>query len=489
MSLAPGVRLGVYEIVAPLGSGGMGEVYRARDTRLKREVAIKTLPERSLADPESLARFQREGELLATLNHPNIAAIYGFEETGSTHAIVMELVEGPTLAERIALGPLPITEALAIARQMAEALEAAHERGVIHRDLKPANVKVTPDGHVKVLDFGLAKLVSPPEGGHYVHDRSVLLQPDLTASPTLTMHGTVAGVLLGTAAYMSPEQARAKPLDKRTDVWSFGCVLYEMLTGKPAFDGEEITDVLARIIEREPDFSALPDATPPVIRKLLRRCFEEDRKRRLPDIGVARLDIEEALTTSSIDENAAQGSGSLPGPRQHTLPWAVAAAGVLAAITVLMLWAPWRTPAAGTPQRLSVELGADVSLLIDQGSAAILSRDGQTLAFIAEQGARETPQIPASQLYVRRLDQLQPVALAGTNGARDPIFSPDGQWIAFFADGKLKKIATLGGAAITLADAPAGRGAVWTDDGTIIFTRRPLRACCEWRARAVTRDL
>jgi serine/threonine protein kinase len=243
MSLAPGVRLGVYEIVALLDAGGMGEVYRARDTRLKREVAIKTLPERSLADPDSLARFQREGELLATLNHPNIAAIYGFEDAGSTHAIVMELVEGPTLAERIALGPLPITEALTIARQMAEALEAAHERGVIHRDLKPANVKVTPDGHVKVLDFGLPKLAAPTEAAGYGVN---------TMSPTLSAHATLAGVLLGTAAYMSPEQARAKPLDKRTDIWSFGCVLYEMLTGKRAFDGDEITEVLARIIEREP---------------------------------------------------------------------------------------------------------------------------------------------------------------------------------------------------------------------------------------------
>ncbi len=285
MQLTSGTRLGRYEIVRMLGAGGMGEVYLARDTKLGREVAIKVLPEAFAQDSERLARFEREARLLASLNHPNIATVHGLEESDGLSFLVMELVPGLTLAERLARGPLPVDESLTVCRQIAEALEAAHEKGVIHRDLKPGNVKVTPDGKVKVLDFGLAKAFEA-EG----------VAGDLTHSPTLTSPPTRAGVLLGTAAYMSPEQARGKPLDKRTDIWSFGCVMYEVLTGKKAFGGETVSDTIGAIMRGEPDWSVLPDATPPAVYRLLRRTLEKDSRERLRDIGDARIEIEEALT-------------------------------------------------------------------------------------------------------------------------------------------------------------------------------------------------
>ena len=335
MPLTTGSRLGSYEILGLLGAGGMGEVYRARDTRLKREVAIKVLPEAFAQDADRLARFRREAELLASLNHPNIAAIYGLEESDGVRALVLELVEGPTLAERLAgvagsTGPglrtdvgrvlsdpprhaLPVPEVLSIARQMADALEAAHEKGVVHRDLKPANIKITSEGVVKVLDFGLAKAFEP--------------QPvsDLSQAPTMTSPAmTGMGVILGTAAYMSPEQARGKTVDKRTDVWAFGCVLYEMLTGTRAFEGDGISDVLARILEREPDFTALPPTTPPAVRRLLRRSLEKDRKRRLPDIAVARLEIDEAQTLP--ESGGSTGPALRTAGRQRALPWTMASA-------------------------------------------------------------------------------------------------------------------------------------------------------------------
>src|SRR6267378_5348983 len=270
MGLSAGTRLGPYEIQAPLGAGGMGEVYRARDTKLGRDVAIKILPEVFTSNPERLARFEREARMLAALNHPHIGAIYGVEDAESVHALVLELVEGDTLGERLRRGPLPLTDALAIARQIAEALESAHERGIIHRDLKPANVKITPDGTVKVLDFGLAKAASYDGVGF-----------DLEQSPTITVGATSAGAILGTAAYMSPEQARGKVVDKRTDIWAFGCVLYELLTGKQAFEGESVTETLAAVLKAEPDWTLLPATTPPSIRVLLRRCLQKDVTRRL----------------------------------------------------------------------------------------------------------------------------------------------------------------------------------------------------------------
>ena len=292
MPLERGTRLGPYEIESVLGAGGMGEVYRARDTRLKRDVAIKVLPAAFARDPDRIARLQREAEVLATLNHPNVGAVYGFEETPDAAGIVMELVEGPTLGDRIAHGPIPIDEALKMARQIADALDAAHEKGVIHRDLKPANIKVTPDGKVKVLDFGLAKLAEgPPKGGQY-DDRSVRLQPDLTVSPTVAVLATSAGLILGTAGYMSPEQARGKAADRRSDIWAFGCVLFEMLTGRKTFEtGETVSDAVAAILTRDPDWTALPPQTPGPIRRLLRRCLEKDPDRRLHHIADARIEI------------------------------------------------------------------------------------------------------------------------------------------------------------------------------------------------------
>src|SRR3990172_6140589 len=291
MSLTPNTRLGPYQILAPLGAGGMGEVYRAKDTRLDREVAIKVLPDHFARDPERIARFQREAKVLASLNHPNIAAIHGFEEVEGKRFLVMELVEGATLADRLHDGALSVEDALTIGRQIAEALEAAHERGIIHRDLKPANVKITPDGAVKVLDFGLAKAMTDE-----------LSASEMAHSPTITEQHTRPGVVLGTAAYMSPEQARGKPVDKRTDIWSFGVVLYEALCGCRPFVGETATDLVARILEREPDWSTLPPETPPIVQLLLRRCLAKDRNKRLRDIGDARIDLEQAIAdpTSSM---------------------------------------------------------------------------------------------------------------------------------------------------------------------------------------------
>jgi len=456
MALPPGTRLGPYVITAQIGVGGMGEVYRATDTKLKRDVAIKVLPDVLGHDPDRLARFRREAQVLASLNHSHIAATYGIEDAGGECALVLELVEGETLADRIARGPMPLDEALPIAKQIAEALEAAHEQGIVHRDLKPANIKVRPDGTVKVLDFGLAKAMEPA-GASTVN---------ATMSPTISVHATQAGIILGTAAYMSPEQAAGKVADKRSDLWAFGVVMFEMLTGRRAFDGETVSHVLASVLKDEPNWAALPANTPVPLRRLLRRCLEKERRQRLDSAADARLEIDEALGTPSIDSSADRiGVDAQPSGWRRTLPWAVAVACVVALALVLALWAPWRTVPSLAPLWLSTELGADTSLVIDQGAAAVLSHDGKLLAFAAQKGSGVE-----SQLFVRRLDQLQAMPLAGTDGARNPFFSPDDQSVAFFAGGRLKKIAVTGGAAITLADAPNGRGGTWAEDGTIVFT-------------------
>ena len=343
MALVLGTRLGPYEILSAIGAGGMGDVYRAHDTKLNRDVALKILPDAFALDGDRIARFRREAQVLASLNHLNIAAIYGFEDSGSTHALVLELVEGPTLADRIAEGPILLDEALPIAKQIAEALEAAHEQGIIHRDLKPANIKLRPDGTVKVLDFGLAKLADPVGSGAVA----------LSQSPTITTPAQMTGVgtLLGTAAYMSPEQAKGRPADKRSDVWAFGCVLYEMLTGRRAFEGDDVSDTLAAVLRGEPDWSALPPALPPALRTLIRRAVQKDPRRRLPDIGVTRLEIDEALASPSTELSAASvivGAPSRTG--WHTaLPWALAAA--LGAGLAMALWAPWRKPPVAFPVR------------------------------------------------------------------------------------------------------------------------------------------
>ena len=452
MTLAVGTKLGSYELVAPIGAGGMGEVYKAHDTKLGRDVAIKILPEAFAHDPERLSRFQREAKMLASLNHPNIATIHGLELSNGTHCLVMELVPGETLAERIKRGgAVPVEEALKIAVQIAEALEAAHEKGIIHRDLKPANVKVTPEGKVKVLDFGLAKA--------FAGDTA---DSNPSQSPTLSAVATMQGVLLGTAAYMSPEQARGKSVDKRTDIWAFGCVLYEMFTGKQAFEGEDITEILAAVVKTEPDWSNLPKGTPPSIGLLLRRSLRKDRRQRLPDAGSIRIEIEEALAAPRDTDAAHAALAS-----NSKLPWAVAAAlAVIAAAALLGWWRSSRPTELKPLVRLDVDLGPDVSLGGARGSPApdaIVSPDGMRLVYVSQ-----------GRLFTRRLDQANAAELAGTQGAYAPFFSPDGQWVAFFAQGKLKKTSVQGGAAINLSDASGYAGGSWGEDGNIIAALTPL---------------
>ena len=455
--LAAGHRVGPYEVVAPLGAGAMGEVYRASDTKLNRPVALKVLPERFALDPDRAARFTREAQLLATLNHPNIGAIYGLEESNGAQALVLELVEGPTLADRLARGPIPLKEALPIARQIADALEAAHEKGIIHRDLKPANIKVGRDGGVKVLDFGLAK----------VWDGA--LQADLPASPRLTATDVVGGTILGTPAYMSPEQARGQSLDRRTDIWSFGCVLYEMLTGRAPFAGDTISDTLSAILEREPDLTVLPETLPPPIRRLLRRCFEKDRSRRLADMADARLDIDDALTGAEIEP---RGPRAISRTRER-IAWASAL--LLLAVTAVATVA-WATRTESAPPETARSILSVAPTGETPGTnpleqrvatwptrtAIALSPDGKTLVFGAIWGGRD-------QLYSRAINQLTATPIAGTTGGSSPFFSPDGQSVGFIADGELRKVPLIGGPAVRLCDATALFGASWGDDGTIVF--------------------
>jgi serine/threonine-protein kinase len=438
-----GNKVAHYEITAHLGSGGMGDVYQATDTKLGRSVAIKFLPDAFSHDTERVARFQREARVLASLNHSNIAAIYGVEETDSRHFLVMELVSGETLAERVKRGAIPIEEALPIAKQIAEALEEAHDKGIIHRDLKPTNVKIMPEGKVKVLDFGLARAFEGDGANR-----------DLSNSPTLSQAATMQGVILGTAAYMSPEQARGKTVDKRTDIWAFGCVLYELLTGKQAFQGEDITDILAAVVRAVPDWTRLPESTPPSIRTLLRRCLQKDKTLRLRDAADVRIEIQDALTTP-------QDAGALHAAATPKSRLFAAVAVLLAIITVGMAWGWWRAtrPVQRPLVRLDVDLGSEVSLFSSFGADTILSPDGTRLVY-ASQG----------RLFTRRLDQATATELAGTQGGFGPFFSPDGQWVAFFAQGSLKKISVDGGAAITLCDAANGRGGSWGEDGNIIAT-------------------
>lgn len=452
--VSTGSRLGVYEVLAPLGSGGMGEVYRARDTRLGRDVALKILPPLFNQTPERRARFEREAQLLAALNHPNIGAIYGLEAANDTHFLVLELVEGATLASRISRGPVPLDEALRIAGEIIGALEAAHDRGIIHRDLKPSNIALTPDGHVKVLDFGLAKATDPIAA-------SDVGAAGVTHSPTLTLAATQAGVILGTAAYMSPEQAKGRVADKRSDVWAFGCVLFEMLTGTRAFEGEDVSDTMAAVLRGEPSWHLLPPDVPPYLRDILRRCLAKDRRSRIPDLSVVRflLDDGERVPATS----AAPAAAPAPHRRRELLLWGTAAAALVAAAFALATWAPWRRPPDLPPTRVAAYIGIDDSLFGDVGSAAALSPDGRMLAITTGGGMATT------HLALRRLDQLQATTIPNSDGGFGPFFSPDGQWIGFFAGGKLKKIAVAGGAAVTLADAPQPRGGTWSEDDFIIF--------------------
>ena len=491
MALNAGDRLGPYEVTGAIGAGGMGEVYKARDSKLNRDVALKVLPMSLAADADRLARFRREAQVLAALNHPHIAQIYGFEDSGSTHALVMELVDGPTLAEIIAghghaasaavapsesapaagagVGPradgvksrgatasgggapraLEVDEALRIARQIADALEAAHERGIVHRDLKPANIKVRPDGTVKVLDFGLAKAADPAS----------MSGIEVANSPTLTARATQLGLILGTAAYMAPEQARGKVVDKRADIWAFGVVLYEMLTGQRVFDGDDVSDVLAAVLRQEVDWKALPVETPPGVRRLLTRCLERDPKHRLRDIGDAWLEIDGGSDSAAATSAAMPASAVGPGPSRagRIVPWAAAA--VIAAGS--LGWALLRTPPP--PARHVTR-----AIVTTKGTSIFvaLSRDGTRLAYNALAGSNN------ASLMLRMMDQFDGKPIPGSDGAAVPLFSPDGQWIAYStldSPRKIRKIPVTGGTSITICDGDLFGGADWSEDDTIIF--------------------
>ena len=449
-----GTSLSHFNVTAKLGEGGMGEVYQARDTKLGRDVAIKVLPESVSNDPERMARFEREAQVLASLNHANIAGIYGIEEGDGRRALVMELVEGETLAEWIAKGPIPPEQAYQIALQIAQALETAHEKGIVHRDLKPANVKITPAGQVKVLDFGLAKALEPEAASG--SGPSILL----SLSPTLTQQMTEPGLILGTAAYMSPEQARGGAVDKRSDNWAFGAVLFEMLTAKRAFGGETLSDIMATILKEEIDLEVLPANTHSRIREVLTRCLEKDVRNRLQDIGDARIEIEKVVG-GAPDETPATGVVSSRGLR---LWQGIAATLLIAAVGLgFLLWRLSSVPREVTRAALPAPEGTTFHVNTDYPGPATLSPDGRHVAFSAVNEDGDT------LLWVRSLGDWGARPLQRTEGAQYPFWSPDSRWIGFFADNKLKKIDPSGGPPVTLCDAAVGKGGSWSEDNLIVF--------------------
>ena len=445
MALTRGSRIGAYDIVAPLGRGGMGEVYRARDRNLQRDVAIKALPDLFVQDRDRLARFEREARMLAALNHPNIGAIYGLEDQDGSKYLILELVEGQSLAARLAAGPLPVDEALSVAGQVASALEAAHGAGIIHRDLKPSNIQLRSDGSVKVLDLGLARSVEPGQAS-----------VDSSFSPTMTTP-TVAGVILGTAAYMSPEQARGKPLDKRTDIFSFACVLYESLTGQQAFSGETVSDTISAILRSEPDATALPKETPGRIRDLLGRCFRKDPKRRLHDIADARIEIEDAQASGAEESPSAAAA-----PRRGLL-WGLGG-GLVGAALVAATWLLRPTPRVETPGIHALLPLPPGEQLFTARQALALSPDGRTVVFTAVRDGM--PRFSGALLAGARAEPIQ-----GSEGASRPFFSPDGQWVGFIVRNELKKVPLVGGTAVFLSHLPpATAGLAWGADGRILAT-------------------
>ncbi len=451
MALNSGTRIGPYEIVGPLGVGGMGEVYRALDPRLGRDVAVKVLPDAVAQDAERLARFEREARVLAALSHSGIASIFGIEDAAGAPALVMELVEGPTLDERIAQGPLPVEEAVELARQLAAALEYAHDRGIIHRDLKPANVKVRPDGTVKVLDFGLARALDIEAQDS---------KPDLTRSPTLTQGMTQAGVILGTAAYMSPEQARGRTADSRADIWAFGVVVYEMLAGRKAFAGETLSDTLASVMRDEPDWSALPSGLSPKWLRLLRRCLTKDPRQRLQAIGEARIALEDS--ESNLEEGVAPSGDSAVTPRSRFagfVPWAIAAVALVALVTTLSQ----RNVSTTTATEFAIvpaggeKIGTDISY-----HPMAISPDGLAVAYTVRVGGE-------LRLRLRRLDTREDTEVSGAADARNLFFSRDSQWVGFFDSRKMYKVSVRGGTPVELADALQDRLGTWLNDGTIVY--------------------
>ena len=486
MALSAGTRLGPYEIMAAIGAGGMGEVYRARDTKLNRDVAIKVLPESVAGDPDRLARFKREAQVLASLNHPNIGHIYGFEDSGATHGLVLELVDGPTLADLIAQGPLPLRQALQVARQIAEALDAAHEQGIVHRDLKPANVKVTPGGRVKLLDFGLAK----PMGG--------VVNPDLSHSPTQTFEGTLTGVLLGTAPYMSPEQVRGTLLDKRTDIWAFGCVLTEMLAGRRVFAGDTVPDAITAILGREPDWSLLPAGTPLAVRRLLQRCLEKDVKQRLRDIGDVPADIDHMLADL---QSGISGVASIeaPAPAARSRPGrrlvAIATVALLALTAVAA--GVWRVAwSRSEPVSASRSDWTQLTNFPDSVGQPSLSPDGRMLTFIRGPRSFTT----SGQVYVKMLPDGEPKQLTNdTMTKMSPVFSPDGSRIAYTTENAHNEwdtwvVPVLGGEPRQWL--PNASGLIWTGRQKLLFSEKirgsegnHMKVVAADESRADARDL
>ena len=445
MSLSPGTRLGHYDVTAKIGEGGMGEVWQARDTKLDRDVALKVLPEAFTADPDRLARFEREAKVLASLNHPNIGSIYGLEEAEGIRALVLELVEGPTLADRIKQGPIPIDEALPIAKQIAEALEAAHEQGVIHRDLKPANIKVKADGTVKVLDFGLAKAFQP--------DAS---DPNMSMAPTisLTAAATQMGMVIGTAAYMAPEQAKGKVVDKRADVWAFGAVLFEMLSGRKPFVGDDVSDTLALVLKFEPEWDSLPAEVPARVRQLIQTCLQKNPKQRVHDVADVRLAMEGAFE-APVSVPSAPVAAHLR-IWQRPVPASIA---VLAALVVggLTVWSLTR-PSPKLVVRFGLPLAADQNLTGTGRHVVAVSLAHEYVAFTADRG-----------LWLRPVDQMEATLMFEGERVIEPFFSPDGQWLGFWADGQLRRVSISGGAAIALGPFEPPLGASWGDDDWILF--------------------
>ncbi|HEY7186428.1 MAG TPA: protein kinase, partial [Vicinamibacterales bacterium] len=453
MTLSPGARLGAYEILGLLGAGGMGEVYRALDNSLGREVAIKVLPDAVAQHPERLARFEREARLLASLSHPNIAVVHGLERSSEYCYLVMELVRGETLADRSARARMSIAETLHIFKQVAEGLEAAHGQSIIHRDLKPANIMITPQGAAKILDFGLAKVVSS-------EDRSVETQ-----SATLSSAPTLTGVVMGTAAYMSPEQARGDQVDRRTDIWAFGCLLYESVAGQRAFPGRSTVDTIAAVLREDPDWARLRQIAPPRLQHLIRRCLQKDPHTRLHDIADARIEIEDVAREpqSGVTEVVTREGRRTSTPTMLAGLSAMAVALLVIGAIAGARWWPARTELPASPlARLAITFPASDALEKGRSTPLAVSPDGTMLVYAAATGGGRT------RLYMRRLDDLSARAIPATDSASAPFFSPDGKWLAFYSDGVLKKVSVAGGVPLTICDAPPVWSASWGPGDRIV---------------------